>query len=223
MPTRTSFLSVWLLLLAASAALFLLVALVAWWQHRREVPSKAKLRAERAAWAQHATAVAEQAQQAVSEVAVLKERAQAAEAARAAAWRALEEIEEAHDKAVRRHAEAVERSGILRQREGAGMGAVTQAALGAYRRGDLTKDQLWRVLRWSNGLDPDVDQAERELYRVRAARRAAHQRYRIAADQERKALAAAELAEVRARALVEEVATASEGAGWDDGPRAEPR
>jgi hypothetical protein len=213
---------VWLLLLAASAALFLLVAVVAWWGHRREVPSKSKQRAERAAWARHATALAERAQRAVSVAATGRERVEATEAARAATWRALEEIEEAHEKAARKHEEAVRR-GNLRPRDPSGQREVSHAALGAYRRGDLTKDQLWRVLQWSNGWDPDVDHAERELYRLRAARRAAHQRYRIAADQERAALGAAEVADVQARALSEEVATASEEAGWDDGPRAELR
>lgn len=216
------FVIVWLLLLGASAALFILVAVAAWWGHRREVPSKSKQRAERAAWAQHATALAERAQRAVSVAATVRERVEAAEAARATAWQALEEIEEAHEKAARKHEEAVRRSN-QHPRELAGQREVSQAALGAYRRGDLTRDQLWRVLRWTNGWDPDVDQAERELYRLRAARREAHQRYRIAADQERAALAAAEVTEVQARALSEEVATASQEAGWDDGLRAELR
>jgi hypothetical protein len=213
---------VWLLLLAASAALFLLLALVAWWGHRRQVPSKAKRRAERAEWAQHATALAERAQRAVTVAATVRERVEAAEAARAAAWRELEEIEEAHEKAARRHEEAV-RSGRPRPSDPAGQREFSQAALGAYRRGDLTKDQLWRVLQWTSGWDPDIDHAERELYRLRAARRAAHRRFRIAADQERDAAAAAEVAEVQARALAEEVAIASEEAGWDDGTRAEHR
>jgi hypothetical protein len=212
----------WLILLAASSALFALVAVAAWWGHRREVPSKARQRAERAAWAQHATVVAERAQRAATAALTARQRVEAAEAARVAAWRVLEEIEQAHDKAARRHAEAV-RCSSERPRDLPGAREVSQAALGAYRRGDLTKDQLWRVLRWGSGWDPDVDQAERELYRLRAARRAAHQRYRAAASQERDALAAAEIAEVQARALAEEVATASEEAGWDDEQRAELR
>jgi hypothetical protein len=210
---------VWLLMLGASVALFLLVAVVAWWGHRREVPSKAKQRAERAAWAQHATALADRAQRAVVVATTVRARVEPAETTRAAAWRELEEIEEAHEKAARRHEEAVRRNNPYPRNE-AGQREVSHAALGAYRRGDLTKDQLWRVLQWTNGWDPDVDHAERELYRLRAARRVAHRRYRIAADQEREALAAAEVAEVQARALCEEVATASEEAGWDDGPRA---
>jgi hypothetical protein len=210
----------WLVLLGAAAALFLLVAVAAWWQHRREVPGKARQRAERAAWAQHATMVAERAQRVASVVVITRERVEAAEAARAAAWREREAIEEAHEKAVRRHEEAVRRS-KEHTRDLPGQREVSQAALAAYRRGDLTKEQLWRVLRWGSGWDPDVDQAERELYRLRAARRAVHQRYLAAASQEREALAASDVAEVQERALAEEVATASEEAGWDDGRRAE--
>jgi hypothetical protein len=210
----------WLALLAASSALFLLVAVAAWWAHRREVPSKARRRAERAEWAQHATAVAEHAQRAAAVVAAARERVEAAERVRAAAWQELEQTEEAHDKAARRHEEAVRRG---QTRPPGQAREVAAAALAAYRRGDLTKDQLWRVWQWGSGWDADVDQAERELYRLRAAKRTAHQRYRAAASQERDALAVGDIAEVRARALAEEVATASEEAGWDDERRAELR
>jgi hypothetical protein len=208
----------WLALLAASSAMFLLVAVAAWWAHRREVPSNAQRRAERAEWEQHATAVAERAQRAAAVAAAARERVEAAERARATAWRELEQAEEAHDKVARRHEEVVRRSS---ERPPGPYREVAQAALAAYRRGDLTKDQLWRVWQWGSGWDPDVDQAERELYRLRAAKRAAHQRYRAAASQERDALAAGDIAEVQARALAEEVATASEEAGWDDERRAE--
>jgi hypothetical protein len=206
----------WLALIAASAALFALVAFVAWWQHRRDVPSRARQRAERAAWAQHATALAERAQQAAVRAAAVQEAVAAAEQARAQAWHELEEVEEVHDKAARRHAEAVERNSDRPQGN-----EVTHAALAAYRRGDLTKEQLWRVWQWGSGWDPEVDRCERELYRLRADRRAAHQRYQAAASHERDVLAVADVAEVQARALAEEVATASEEAGWDDGLRAQ--
>jgi hypothetical protein len=128
-------------------------------------------------------------------------------------------MEAAHDEAVRRHAEATKRRG--NQLSAGQPKEVTHAALAAYRRGDLTKDQLWRVWQWGSGWDPEVDRCERELYRLRAARRAAQQRYQAAAGQERDVLATADVAEVQARALAEEVATASEEAGWNDGHRAE--
>jgi hypothetical protein len=206
----------WLALLVASAALFILVAVAAWWQHRREVPSRARQRAERAAWAQHATALAERAQQAAARAAATRAAVEAAEQARAAAWAELEAAEAAHEESAGRHAEAVKRGAERPQGQ-----AVTHAALAAYRRGDLTKEQLWRVWQWGTGWDPEVDRCERELYRLRADRRAAHQRYQTAASRERDVLAVADIAEVQARALAEEVATASEEAGWDDGLRAE--
>jgi hypothetical protein len=220
-PASTSLMLGWLALLAASAALFVLVAVAAWWQHRREVPSRARQRAERAAWAQHAAALAERAQQAAARAATVRAAVAEAEQARAAAWAELEQIEAAHDAAARRHAEAVRRTSARGGNERPAGQAVTHAALGAYRRGDLTKEQLWRVWQWGTGWDPEVDRCERELYRLRADRRAAHQRYQAAASHERDVLAAADVAEVQARALAEEVATASAEAGWDDGLRAQ--
>jgi hypothetical protein len=216
-PTRTSLLIGWLVLLGVSSALFVLVATAAWWQHRREVPGRARRRAERAEWARHAATVTARARQAAAQLVAARERVAAAEHARAAAWRALEEVEAAHDEAARR----------LRERDPpttagsagrAGRPEVTRAALAAYRRGDLTGEQLWRVWRWGSGWDPERDRCERELYRLRAARREAHLRYRAAAGEERAAQAEAEVAEVQARALAEEAVTAAAQAGWQDGP-----
>lgn len=215
MPTRTSFMIVWLAMLAASSAAFGLVAAAAWWQHRREKPSKARLRAEREEWARHAATVVEGARRATARAAAAQEQVAAAERERAAAWGELEEIEAAHDAAARRFEELAP--------SGNGQQEVTHAALAAYRRGDLTREQLWRVWQWGSGWDPELDRCERELYRLRAARREAHLRYRSAASREREALAAADVAEVQARALAEEAATAAQEAGWHDDHRVQPR
>jgi hypothetical protein len=217
-PTRTSFMIGWLALLAISAALFLLVAAVAWWQHRRRVPGKARQRRERAEWARHATAVTERAGQAATRAVAVRARVEPAEQARAAAWRELEEVETAYDEAAGKYREVLRRD-AEHPPDRAGQRLVASAALAAYRRGDLTQEQLWRVWRWGSGWDPERDQRERELSQLRAARRDAHLRYRAAASGERAVLAAADVAEVEARALAEEVATAATEAGWDDGHR----
>lgn len=87
---------------------------------------------------------------------------------------------------------------------------MAEAALAAYRRGDLSGEQLWRVWGWGTGWDPVRAERERELLRARAAQREAHLRYRAAASRERAALAGLEVADVQARALAEEAATAAD-------------
>lgn len=215
MPTRTALVLGWLILLGASLALFVLVAAAAWWQRRRSVPGRARRRAEHAEWHRHAAAVTHRWQEADAELAAARAGVETAEQARAEAWRALEEAQSAHDRAECRHREAAERTGAS-AKDQAGQQEVAAAALAAYRRGDLTEEQLWRVWGWGTGWDPELAARERELLAARAARREAHLRYRSAASQERAALAAADVAEIQARALAEEVATATDAAGWED-------
>lgn len=216
MPTQTAFLLGWLL--GASSLLFALIAGAAWWQHRRAVPSKARRRAERAQWAEHAVAVADRAQQSADRVAAAQADLLRAEQERADAWQELEQATAAHDEAARRYEEARQRSGEARPSEPSGQQEVTQAAFAAYRRGDLSQEQLWRVWSWGSGWGPELAERERELLALRAALREARVRYRAAAGRERTAAAEVEVADVEARALAEEVATATEEAGWHDDP-----
>ena len=214
--TRTSFMIGWLALLAASVALFLIVAGMAWWQHRRHVPSRKRRQRERAEWADHATTVTERAARAATRAAPIRARVEPAEQARVAAWRELEEVETGYEEAARKYQELLRRD-AEHPPDRDGQRLVATAALAAFRRGDLSQEQLWRVWRWGSGWDPERDQRERELSQLRAARRDAHLRYRAAASGERAAQAAADLAEVEARALAEEAATAAAEAGWDEG------
>src|SRR5262249_3820023 len=58
---------------------------------------------------------------------------------------------------------------------------LSRAALTAYRRGDLSVEQLRDVLRHFSGWDSRREQHERQMLRRRAAERAAHRRYDMAA------------------------------------------
>jgi hypothetical protein len=212
MPTRTSIMLGWLVLFGASFALFLVVALLAWWQRRRLVPRKAVREAERAEWAAHAAVVAQRSTEAASRAAAARERVDAAEQARTEAWQALEQAQRAHDEAERAF-RAASRRGAERPVDQDGQRAVANAALAAYRRGDLSQDQLLRVWRWGSGWDPEVEQRERALLQARAAWREANGRYRAAASVERAATEQAALAEAEARALAEEADLAEAQAG----------
>jgi hypothetical protein len=198
----------WWILLAASCALFVLVTTAAWWQRRRAVPGRSRQRAERIEWLRHAAAVAARCEQADAQLTAAQAEVAAAEQERAEAWRELEEAQAGHDRAERRY-QAARRDGARGTADPAGQREVAGAALAAYRRGDLSGEQLWRVLGWGTGWDPVLAGRERELLRARAAQREAHLHYRVAASRERAALAAAEVAEVQARALAEEAATAA--------------
>ncbi|MPZ25261.1 MAG: hypothetical protein GEV12_02100 [Micromonosporaceae bacterium] len=218
MPTRTALVLGWLILLGGSFGLFALTAAAAWWQRRREVPGRARRQADRAEWERHRAAVAERYRQAAAELAAAQPRAAAAEQERAQSWQALEQADAAHDAADRRYAQAARRAGAGRpEPDLAGAREVAHAALAAYRRGDLSEEQLWRVWGWGTGWDPELSEREQALLRARAARREAFLRYQAAADRERAAAAVAGVAEVQARALAEEVATAAAEAQWEDG------
>jgi hypothetical protein len=205
----------WWILLVASCALFVLVATAAWWQRRREVPGRSRRRAERAEWLRHAAAVAARAEEADAQLAAAQAEVAAAERDRLDAWRELEEAQATHDQAHRRYQQAAGQSGAVGP-DPTGQREVAAAALAAYRRGDLSGEQLWRVWGWGTGWDPALAQRERELLRARAAQREANLRYRVAAGRERTALAGTEVAEVQARALAEEAATAAAETAWDD-------
>jgi len=214
-PARTTLMLGWWILLGSTAGLFVVVVVAAWWQRRRESPARARRRAERVEWARHALAVAARSQEAAAEVAQARAAADAAEQVRAEAWQRLEEAQAAHAVADRHYLTARQQAGAGPAPDPDGQRAIAGAALAAYRRGDLTGEQLWRVWRWGTGWDPELAARERELLRARAASREAHLAYRAVASRDRAATAALQVAEVQARALAEEAATAAAEAGWD--------
>jgi hypothetical protein len=86
---------------------------------------------------------------------------------------------------------------------------VSRAALAAYRRGDLTLEQLREVYRRSSGWDPAQEEREREAERRGIAERAARRNFDRVAAAARRAEQAVRVAELAADALVEEAATAA--------------
>ena len=196
----------WLAVFVGALLMLGLVGTLAWWQHRQEHPPVPA--AERAELVRHAAVVAESAARAAERAAVARRRAEDGADAAAAAWQEHERAQRAYDEASRasqraagRHTGGEDRSG---PRE------VGRAALAAYRRGELSQDQMLRVWRWSSGWDPEQERREHQLAELRAAQREAYLRYRAASAAERVAAGQADIAEVAARALADEAAAAQE-------------
>jgi hypothetical protein len=89
---------------------------------------------------------------------------------------------------------------------------LSRAALAAFRRGDLSVEQLRAVFRRFSGWDARLEQHEREVLRRRAAERDAHRRYTIAAAAERDANHEVDVAMAAARAWADEAVEAAEEA-----------
>jgi hypothetical protein len=89
---------------------------------------------------------------------------------------------------------------------------VARAALGAYRRGGISVEQLREILRHSSGWNHLHARHEREVLVRRAAEREAHRRYNAAAAAERSAYQAVDVATVAAQAWADEAAVAAEEA-----------
>jgi hypothetical protein len=132
----------------------------------------------------------------------------AAEAEREAAW-------QAHTDAVQRLTATTTATGSFPviTPGGADQAEVTRAARSAYRRGEITVDELQAVWHRVGGLDPEWARRAHQLAVVRAAGAAAWRRYELASLAERSARQAADIALVAARALAEEAAQAAAEAG----------
>lgn len=209
MPTRVEVLVGWLALFAVAVALLGCVALVVWWQRWRSRPSPTVRSAAHAEAARHAAALAARLGRAEQALGQARERAQLADQEQAEAWQELAAVQHAHDEAARVHLELVRQRA---ERVGGqdGQQVLTHAAFAAFRRGDLSGDQLLAVSRLATGWDAELERQERELARLRVARREAQVRYRAAASRSRTAVAECQVAEVAVRALVEEAAQAAE-------------
>jgi hypothetical protein len=89
---------------------------------------------------------------------------------------------------------------------------LSRAALTAFRRGDLSVEQLREVFRRFSGWDARLEQHEREVLRRRAAEREAHRQYTLAAAAERDANREVDVATVAVRAWADEAEEAAEEA-----------
>jgi hypothetical protein len=150
----------------------------------------------------YALAAAERAARARAEADESMEAAARAEATRDEAWRVLEA------------ADAKQAPAPVPAGRAAVDPAVTQAAFAAFRRGDLTVEELRRVWAQQQDNDPETAQREREQRQRLAVSRAARHAYEQAAAAARLARERATVAEVAAEALAgEAVEAAREAAG----------
>jgi hypothetical protein len=214
MSVDSSIVVAWLVLLTAAG---FVVAVAAWIARRQQRATKREADDVESLDA-HAAAVAAEAVAAEEHAATARERLAGAESARDAAWQAADEAQAAHQ-AARRAVAQVSRA----QPPGAATGAgesgadagrdreriVSRAALQAYRRGDLTLEQLREVYRRAAGWHPEQERRVREAERCGVAERAARRAYEQAAAAARRAEQAVSVAELAADALVEEAARAA--------------
>jgi hypothetical protein len=198
---------------ATSLLMVVLIGLLARAQYRREqgpvqkAPSPkdcSRLVARARALDDAATARLEAAQRAADTHDQLLRDLAAAEADREEAWFAHSEAAEVHQQAQQAEEAGEEpRISDVEQKE------ISAAARAAYRRGEISVDELkavWqRVGRW----DDSQEDRSHLLSRLRAEEAEAWRRYHAAGFAERTAQRAMELAEAAARALTDDAAEAA--------------
>jgi hypothetical protein len=189
------------------------LCLVAWTEHRRESQIvRRPIRADRellASQAQELAAIARNAVTSARLAADISEQATAdvfkAEAQRDAAWEAYDAVSQALIQA--NAAIGVEPADVAvsdpDQRE------ISRAARAAYRRGELSDDELRAVWHRVDGWDQTRQRRAHELSRLRADVAEAWRGYQVASNEERLARHAAELARIAVRALSQEVIDAA--------------
>jgi hypothetical protein len=209
---------VWAIAMAIGCATLAILAVVARAQRADPAPADDRidlqaLRAEAQQLAAHAAASHERARQAAAEARRLRERAAAAAAARDVAWQVQEAADAGYRAALqeaiagRRRAEAMPRrrvgDGGERDR------TVSRAALSAYRRGDISVEQLREVWERTGGWDPEQVRRERAAEQAGIAERVARRGFDNAAADARRAEQDARIAEIAAQALADEAAQAA--------------
>ncbi len=205
MPTRTEFIVGGVVLFGTSLAMLACVAAMVWWQRRGERSRGARARAAQDRISRHESEALQRATAAGAAAEQARVRAQEAEQQRAGAFDALTRVQQEHDRAAAEYHRAAQQRAQWAG-DGDGQRHLTHAAFKAYRRGDLSQEQLWRVWRLGSGWDEELERREHEVMRLRADRREAQLRYRAAANRARLAARELEVAETRLHALIEEAA-----------------
>jgi hypothetical protein len=209
------------LLLIAGGVVFGLVVLAAIAERPRRVPrpDPAKLRAAAQELANYAGRTHAVAGRAAAVAIEARERLAAAEEARESAWRAQEAAGAAWQEALYarpgRDPAAVDlelvAAGDVEGPDGDRQREVTRAALSAYRRGELSVDELRDVWRRAGDWDPEREERDRRAARLRAEELAARRAYERAALVARQATEALWAAETTSRAMSgEAIAAAAE-------------
>jgi hypothetical protein len=198
--------TVWAALLGLAFIVLALVGLLAWLQGppRPTTEETLRLRAEAMELSQQAAEVVERAARAQAIAQATRARCFEAQQSRELAWRAHDDAERAH---------AVARQEAVPAPRPAAESPLTQevsrAALAAFKRGDLSVEELREVWQRAGGWDSGQDQQDQTLTRARAEEHRAQRAYELAAAGERHLCREAEIAEVAARALADEAVEAS--------------
>ena len=129
----------------------------------------------------------------------------AAEAEREAAWHSHSEAVQASQEAQQTEPEPSAENAI----SGVDQKDISAAARAAYRRGEISVDELRAVWQRVGNWDDSLDDRAHLLSRLRADEAEAWRRYHAAAFAERTAQRAVELAEAAARALTDDAAEAA--------------
>lgn len=193
----------------------ILLGLLARAQHRRDQGYTGRLTAADCAWlvaeAQEldaiATSVFDAAHRAADKSMLAAAELAVAEVERDAAWQAHSATDRTLDEAST-SADPLPPQSMSDpdQRE------ISSAAREAYRRGELSVDELRAVWHRVDGWDQSQQDRSHELSRLRAEKAEAWRQYHAAAFIERSARRAAEVAQVAAAALAQEAADAAEDA-----------
>jgi hypothetical protein len=204
--------TVWGALLGLAFLVLALVGLLAWLQGppRPTAAEVARLRAEAKELTVQATEVVERAARADAVAHAARARCVEAQQSREQAWHAHDEAQQAHlnarlDAARQVPAPRPNADPPLTQE-------VSRAALAAFKRGDLSVEELREVWQRAGGWDSGQEQQDQTLTRARAEEHAAQRAYGLAAAGERHLCREAEIVEVAARALADEAVAASEEA-----------
>lgn len=204
--------TVWAALLGLAFLVLALVGMLAWLQGppRPTREETARLRAEAMELSQQAAEVVERAARAQAIAQAARARCIEAQQSREQAWHAHDEAEQAHSLARREASRAIPAPRAssdppLTQE-------VSRAALAAFKRGDLSVEELREVWQRAGGWDAGQEQQDQTLTRARAEEHRAQRAYDLAAAGERHLCREAEIAEVAARALADEAVEAVEEA-----------
>lgn len=203
-PSEVAVPSVGVLLVVTTVGLLALFGLTALLTRREGEPAHAaRLRADAEKLAARAREARTRAVRAVAQSARAWDEAVRAERARQAAWQALEAADRAYETAQR---EALAETDSDEGANEECRRLVAQAALSAYRRGDISAQQFREV--WRGADQQDLVRRAREIAvrRCQAERVAARQTYDRATEQARRLTEAARIAGTVARALTDEAA-----------------
>jgi hypothetical protein len=206
--------------LATTAVMVLLIGVLAKLQNKREARSEGRVRvstvdcarlvAEAIALDEAAAVALESAQRAATTHEQIIMDLAACEADMEAAWLAHSRAEAAYAAAAAHQGHIPLEQAVTdeTQRE------ISMAARAAYKRGDISAEELRAVWQTVEGWNQDREEREQELLQLRAEEKEAWRRYHVAAHAERSARRAVELAEVAARALIEDATDAARRAEY---------